>query len=102
LLACHIDDSNSNSISQLTPIAAGAAIGAMFGVAGAIVGAVLGLIMGNLGCWVLLDEHGCIWIWVAPYLETKLFPFPPFIVSVPAYLRIATFTLWDDMRQGNP
>lgn len=99
----HIDSSDSNTIAQLGPVAAGAAIGAYAAnVPGAIVGAALGLVMGNQLCNALLDENQCIWFWYAHNDEVKVFPFPPFASYVPSYFRIATYTLWDDIHQGNP
>jgi len=103
LVHYHIDSSDSNTIAQLGPVAAGAAIGAYAGVGGAVVGAVLGLIMGNQLCNALIDENSCIWFWYAHNYEFKLFPLPPsYIYYVPSYFRIATYTLWDDIGQGNP
>lgn len=95
----HINNYDSNSIIQLGPIAGGAAIGSVCGVAGAILGAVIGAVLGNSFGLALLDETGCLWVWMAKNFEWKFFGLGvPFGFNwVPKYFRIATYILWDDI-----
>jgi len=103
LIHYHIDKYYSNSLSQLAPAAFFAAIGAIIGgPLGAAVGAALGIVAGNTALSVLVDEYDCIWFWYAKSWEFKWLPVYPYLYYVPKYIRIATWTAWDDLGIGNP
>ena len=102
LMHRHWDETTSSAIAILPTVAAGAAIGVLVGGIGAVVGAVLGAAAGIGGGAILMDETGCIWTWESKTWGLKWFWVPLGYTYVPDYLRVASFTLWDDLGVGNP
>ena len=51
---------------------------------------------------ILFDEEDCIWGWQSDQWALQWFWYPPGYTYAPKYMRIASFTLWDDLGVGNP
>ncbi len=111
LIHYHISDYNSQKIAGLPPVVVGAVIGGIVGgylgegvggVVGAIVGGILALWFSSDLSHILLDEHGCIWFWFSKSFSWVAVPVPPYLAWIPNYFRIASYTLWDALRIGNP
>ncbi len=105
LYHCKVD----KSLSQASPATVGAIIGAYIGarmgsVDGAVIGAAIGAFLGVYSTDMLTDENGCIWFWFAKEGEWKYFGSGGIQGwhYVPKYVRVADYTLWDDLGIGNP
>lgn len=99
----HIDNSNSASIAQLAPVAAGAVIGAYVGdVVGAAAGAIIGDLLSGPTSQALLDEQGSIWYWDSYNWGYVVVPVSPYLVDVPYYFRISDYTLWNGLGISDP
>jgi hypothetical protein len=102
----HFSTSKSAVVKDLGPIAAGLAYGLLIGGdVGAVAGALIGLLGSNFVGNDLLDENDCNWLLESNDWQLKKFWMPPFtdvFVFTPKYFRTGAYTLWDDIKMGNP
>lgn len=116
LVHCQMNQHDSRSMASLSPVGLGVAIGGLIGlrlgggyggVLGSVIGALIGQILTGPACNILMDESNCIWFWYGKQIGFKTFYiniWPPYIIGafVPLYLRVSTYTLWDDVSAGSP
>jgi len=119
----HISQKQTEELTSMPPVVAGAAIGGVLGLAGgvtAIIGATLGAALGQMGGtelkYALIDETGSFWIvsgindctWkqiFTPGAQLGFFlmsPLNAILRGIPNYVRIGSILVWDVAGLGNP